>query len=61
MVGFMASPPRKNNAQERNQRFVELKPQEGHVVLFESWMRHEVPKNQSDGERISISFNYDWV
>lgn len=61
MVGFMASPPRKENAQERNQRFVELKPQAGHLVLFESWMRHEVPQNQSSTERISISFNYDWV
>jgi len=61
MVGFMASPPRKENAQERNQRFVELKPQAGRVVLFESWMRHEVPQNQSNSERVSISFNYDWV
>ncbi|HEY8271605.1 MAG TPA: TIGR02466 family protein, partial [Pseudobdellovibrionaceae bacterium] len=61
MVGFMASPPRKENAQERNKRFVELKPQAGNVVLFESWMRHEVPQNKSDIERISISFNYDWI
>lgn len=61
MVGFMASPPRKAKAQERNQRFIELKPQAGHLVLFESWMRHEVPQNQSDTERISISFNYDWM
>jgi len=59
MVGFMASPPRKENAQERNQRFIELKPQAGSLVLFESWMRHEVPQNQTDTERISISFNYD--
>jgi len=57
----MASPPRKENARERNQRFIEIKPQAGHVVLFESWMRHEVPQNQSPTERISISFNYDWV
>lgn len=61
MVGFMASPPRAEKAQERNQRFVELKPQAGHVVLFESWMRHEVPQNLSSTERISISFNYDWI
>lgn len=61
MVGFMASPPRKAKAQEHNQRFVELKPQAGHLVLFESWMRHEVPQNLSSTERISISFNYDWI
>lgn len=58
---FMASPPRKHNAKEANQRFYSLNPQEGHVVLFESWLRHEVPQNASDKERISISFNYDWV
>ena len=30
----------------------------GEVILFESWLRHEVPANQADGERVSISFNY---
>jgi len=58
---FMASPPRKHNAKDYNQRHYSLKPQEGHVVLFESWLRHEVPKNDATKERISISFNYDWV
>jgi uncharacterized protein (TIGR02466 family) len=61
MVNFMASPPRKVKAAESNQRFVELKPQAGNLVLFESWMRHEVPQNLSETERISISFNYDWM
>ena len=32
----------------------------GNVVLFESWLRHEVPPNPVDAERISISFNYNW-
>jgi uncharacterized protein (TIGR02466 family) len=30
------------------------------VVLFESWLRHEVPPARYVGERISISFNYGW-
>lgn len=58
---FMASPPRKSSAKDMNQRHHSLAPQEGHVVLFESWLRHEVPANKSNKERISISFNYDWV
>ncbi len=58
---FMASPPRKVDAKVHNQRNHSIAPQEGHVVLFESWMRHEVPKNNADSERISISFNYDWA
>ncbi|WP_413581522.1 2OG-Fe(II) oxygenase family protein [Bdellovibrio sp. HCB288] len=61
MDSFMASPPRKHNAKVHNQRYHSIEPQEGHVVLFESWLRHEVPANTSDKERISISFNYDWV
>ncbi|MDG0816588.1 TIGR02466 family protein [Bdellovibrio svalbardensis] len=69
MASFMATPPRKANAKEANQRFISLQPAEGHLVLFESWLRHEVPGNQfdkaaggdTDKERISISFNYDWV
>jgi uncharacterized protein (TIGR02466 family) len=32
----------------------------GGLLLFESWLRHEVPANPADAERISISFNYGW-
>jgi uncharacterized protein (TIGR02466 family) len=32
----------------------------GKVVLFESWLRHEVPPNPRDAERVSVSFNYHW-
>lgn len=39
----------------------EVKVKEGEFVLFESWLRHEVPPNQSKTPRISISFNYELV
>ena len=58
---FMASPPRPPRAKRENQRFVSLTPKPGHVVLFESWLKHEVPANHSTEDRVSISFNYDWV
>lgn len=61
LANFMASPPRKPRARMENQRFVSLQPQAGEVILFESWMRHEVPPNPSQKERISLSFNYDWI
>ena len=32
----------------------------GDVILFESWLRHEVPPNRTTAERISISFNFSW-
>jgi uncharacterized protein (TIGR02466 family) len=58
---FMAAPPKKAQPRPRNQSFVTLEPRDGHVALWESWLRHEVPPNRSRGDRISISFNYDWV
>lgn len=61
MVNFMASPPRKSTGHRDNQRFVSFQAKEDHVVLFESWMRHEVPPNLAKEPRISISFNYDWI
>lgn len=61
LVNYMASPPRKANAKPDNQRFISLKPQAGDLILFESWMRHEVPPNPAKEERISLSFNYDWI
>lgn len=57
---FMAAPPRKTKAQPINETFVTYPAVAGNVVLFESWLRHEVPANQSNEERISISFNYAW-
>ena len=32
----------------------------GTVLLWESFLRHEVPVNRSADERISVSFNYRW-
>ena len=60
LENFMASPARKPNAKSINQRHIQMQPQEGHLILFESWMRHEVPANDAKEERISISFNYGW-
>jgi len=50
---FMASPPRRMQ--------IDLTPKPGEIILFESWMKHEVPPNRTEGERISVSFNYDWI
>lgn len=60
---FMAQPPRHPRAPRTEQPFFEIQPKTGDVVLFESWLRHEVPTVplEAKQERISISFNYDWV
>ncbi len=33
------------------------RPQPGDLVVFDSGLRHSVPTNTADGERISVSFN----
>ena len=57
---FMAAPPRKRSCKTSNRQWVTLPAAAGQVVLFESWLRHEVPPARYEGERISISFNYSW-
>jgi len=57
---FMAAPPRKTNCRPENQPWVVIPAVAGNVVLFESWLRHEVPPNPTNKERVSISFNYSW-
>lgn len=58
---MMGTPPVKAKSRVENRRFIELHPQAGDLVLFESWLRHQVPAQPGQRERISISFNYDWV
>jgi uncharacterized protein (TIGR02466 family) len=57
---FMAAPPRKVNARRENRLWVTVPAEQQRLVMFESWLRHEVAPNQTDAERISISFNYSW-
>ncbi len=57
---MMAAPTRRDDADETLKTFVYLQPQAGTVLMWESWLRHEVPANAAKRERISISFNYGW-
>lgn len=58
---MMAAPPRKPKATRDNQSFVSIAPESGTLLLWESWLRHDVPVNRAEKERISVSFNYNWV
>ena len=55
---LMAAPPRKKTAPDPFKSHVHVQPQVGTLMLWESWLRHEVPLNRAEGNRISISFNY---
>jgi len=55
---MMAAPPRDPEAPEDSRSFFYAEPRPGMVLLWESWLRHEVPPSTAKGDRISISFNY---
>lgn len=57
---FMAAPPRLRGARRANRPWVTLPVRTGGLLLFESWLRHEVPPARYAGDRISVSFNYGW-
>ncbi len=58
---MMHAPLRLKSAGQEVQSFVYVKPEVGEVLLWESWLRHEVPMNLAEEERISVSFNYEWA
>ncbi|MEO1678425.1 MAG: TIGR02466 family protein [Pseudomonadota bacterium] len=57
---MMAAPPRRADAPPDLRQFLYVTPHVGDVLLWESWLRHEVPMNMAEDERISVSFNYKW-
>ncbi|WP_172296318.1 TIGR02466 family protein [Pseudoruegeria sp. HB172150] len=57
---MMAAPVRKKDVREELKSFIYVEPTVGDVLLWESWLRHEVPMNMAEEDRISVSFNYAW-
>lgn len=57
---MMAAPPRVRDARDELKSFIYIAPTVGDVLLWESWLRHEVPLNMAEDDRVSVSFNYNW-
>ena len=57
---MMAAPTRIKEARDEMKSFFYVAPAVGDVLLWESWLRHEVPMNMAEDERVSVSFNYGW-
>ena len=55
---LMAAPSRRPEARRPNRTFAAFAPKAGSLLLWESFLRHEVPVNAARSQRISISFNY---
>mgnify|MGYP003118481947 FL=1 len=58
---MMATPGRVKDAREELRPFIYVAPEAGDVLLWESWLRHEVPMNMIEDDRVSVSFNYNWA
>jgi len=55
---MMAAPTRREGAPDELSTFVTVEPRPGQLLLWESWLRHEVLPGNSRKERLSISFNF---
>lgn len=55
---MMAAPVRREDAAPELRSFHTVEPVVGEVLLWESWLRHEVLPHGGKAERISVSFNY---
>jgi uncharacterized protein (TIGR02466 family) len=55
---MMAAPPKADGAPEELRTLVTIDPRPGLLLLWESWLRHEVLAGTGKGERLSVSFNF---
>ena len=55
---MMAAPIRSEEAPEELRPFVTIEPRPGLLLMWESWLRHEVLPGRVRGDRLSVSFNF---
>ena len=55
---MMAAPVRRDDAAEELRPFVAMAPSSGLLLMWESWLRHEVLPGTAKADRLSISFNF---
>jgi uncharacterized protein (TIGR02466 family) len=55
---MMAAPVRREDAPEELRPFVTIEPRRGLLLMWESWLRHEVLPGTAKEDRLSISFNF---
>lgn len=55
---MMAAPLRRDDAPEELRSFASITPRAGMLLLWESWLRHEVVAGTAKTERLSVSFNF---
>ena len=58
LAAMMGAPQPAQDAPQARRRFVYIQPEPGDILVWESWLRHEVMVSASEEPRISVSFNY---
>jgi uncharacterized protein (TIGR02466 family) len=55
---MMAAPVRRDDAPDELKPFASVTPRPGLLLMWESWLRHEVLAGTARSDRLSISFNF---
>ena len=55
---MMAAPQRREDAPAELRSFVNVEPRDGLLLMWESWLRHEVLPGAANADRLSVSFNF---
>ncbi len=55
---MMAAPSRRDDAPDEIKPFFTVVPRPGLLLLWESWLRHEILPGTAKADRLSISFNF---
>jgi uncharacterized protein (TIGR02466 family) len=55
---MMAAPVRRDDAPDDLRTFFTVEPKPGMLLMWESWLRHEVLPGKGKADRLSISFNF---
>ena len=58
LLMMMAAPVRREAASEELLPFVNVTPRPGLLLMWESWLRHEVVPGTAKADRLSVSFNF---
>ena len=53
-------PPKDSNLPVHFENSVQLEAKENNLIFFPSWLQHEVQQNNSNQDRIILSFNLRW-
>lgn len=47
----------RNSENQYNYDYIEYEPKVGEMIMFESWLQHSVERNESNEDRLAISYN----